>query len=521
MTRAAVDGFGQTVVMVTHDPRAASYADRVVFLADGRIVQEIATPTMDEILDALKRLGAEVTPCSASPSRASLAKKRRLFSTGAGGHARHRLPGRHAGVHRHDPAHVRRPLRRHLRRHRHLRALVDERRDGLRRRRSAAASPSRSLATVADVDGVADAQGLVAGFAQIVGADGDAIGNPGQGAPTFAHELRRRRAEPVAAHRAAAAPGPGELVVDKGSADKGDLDIGDTVTVLTQTGPHEFPLVGTARFGSVDSPGGASVVDLRPGHGAAGAARPARRDRRRDGRRRPTASTRRTLTAPHRRRPPRRRRGADRHEITEETQDAMHEGLGFFNTFLLVFAAIGLVVACFTIYNTFQIVVTQRRGRWRCCGRSVRPAARCCPPSCSRPSSSAWSRRRSGWLAGVARGRAAQGDDGAVRDRHPRRRHGVAARTAVVALGRRDARHHRLGGVPVAAGLAGPAARRAPRRRRRRHRATHRPPPPAGGALSASAVAGASSPGSPGPGIALGRPRRAARSSSACSCSDR
>jgi putative ABC transport system ATP-binding protein len=58
MTRAAVDGFGQTVVMVTHDPRAASYADRVVFLADGRIVEELAQPTMSGILDELKRLGA-------------------------------------------------------------------------------------------------------------------------------------------------------------------------------------------------------------------------------------------------------------------------------------------------------------------------------------------------------------------------------------------------------------------------------------------------------------------------------
>ena len=58
MTRAAVDGFGQTVVMVTHDARAASYADRVVFLADGRIVQRSHEPTMDRILDQLKRLGA-------------------------------------------------------------------------------------------------------------------------------------------------------------------------------------------------------------------------------------------------------------------------------------------------------------------------------------------------------------------------------------------------------------------------------------------------------------------------------
>jgi putative ABC transport system ATP-binding protein len=57
MTRAAVDGFGQTVVMVTHDPRAASYADRVVFLADGRIVESLEQPTMDGILDQLKRLG--------------------------------------------------------------------------------------------------------------------------------------------------------------------------------------------------------------------------------------------------------------------------------------------------------------------------------------------------------------------------------------------------------------------------------------------------------------------------------
>ncbi|HLN76788.1 MAG TPA: ABC transporter ATP-binding protein [Nocardioidaceae bacterium] len=55
--RSAVDDLGQTVVMVTHDPVAASYADRVVFLADGAIVGELADPTRDAVLETMKRLG--------------------------------------------------------------------------------------------------------------------------------------------------------------------------------------------------------------------------------------------------------------------------------------------------------------------------------------------------------------------------------------------------------------------------------------------------------------------------------
>jgi putative ABC transport system ATP-binding protein len=57
LTRLAVKTMGQTVVMVTHDPKAATYADRVVFLADGRVVQEMRDPTVDSVFDAIKRLG--------------------------------------------------------------------------------------------------------------------------------------------------------------------------------------------------------------------------------------------------------------------------------------------------------------------------------------------------------------------------------------------------------------------------------------------------------------------------------
>jgi putative ABC transport system ATP-binding protein len=55
--RCAVRDLGQTIVMVTHDPSAASYADRVVFLADGRIVDEILHPTAEAVLDRMKTFG--------------------------------------------------------------------------------------------------------------------------------------------------------------------------------------------------------------------------------------------------------------------------------------------------------------------------------------------------------------------------------------------------------------------------------------------------------------------------------
>jgi putative ABC transport system ATP-binding protein len=59
--RTSVDDFGQSIVMVTHDPSAASYADRVVFLADGRIVADLHAPTMQSVLEHI----ADLTPDAA------------------------------------------------------------------------------------------------------------------------------------------------------------------------------------------------------------------------------------------------------------------------------------------------------------------------------------------------------------------------------------------------------------------------------------------------------------------------
>lgn len=54
--RRTVDDFGQTIVMVTHDPGAASYADRIIFLRDGRPVDEMTDPTPERVLDRIKIL---------------------------------------------------------------------------------------------------------------------------------------------------------------------------------------------------------------------------------------------------------------------------------------------------------------------------------------------------------------------------------------------------------------------------------------------------------------------------------
>jgi putative ABC transport system ATP-binding protein len=56
--RRAVDELGQTIVMVTHDPVAASYADAVVFLADGQVVDQMSAPTAERVLEHLKRFGS-------------------------------------------------------------------------------------------------------------------------------------------------------------------------------------------------------------------------------------------------------------------------------------------------------------------------------------------------------------------------------------------------------------------------------------------------------------------------------
>ena len=219
--------------------------------------------------------------------------------------------------------------------------------------------PESTVDVVRGVDGVAQAEGYVEGFAQLVGADGDVIGNPAQGPPTYGGNYTSGALGPWVLTEGSREPGPGELVVDLGSANKGNLEIGDRVTVLTQSGPHVLPLVGTVRFGSVDSPAGANVAlfDLPTAQqlllGTTGELNSVMVDA-------VPGVTQQELTQRIAAVLPEGQEALTGSEIIEETQDMVANAMGFVGTFLLVFAVIGLVVACFTIFNTFQIIITQR-----------------------------------------------------------------------------------------------------------------------------------------------------------------
>lgn len=217
------------------------------------------------------------------------------------------------------------------------------------------------LGTVLATPGVDDADGQVQGFAQYVGADGDAIGNPGQGAPTLGFSWPEVEAlNPFVLVDGERPRGPNQVAMDKKTADEEGYEVGDTVEVLTQQEPQEFTISGITRFGSADSPAGATVAlfDLptaqaiiaEPGKfdsisvvAAEGVSQEQLAEDLRAAL--PTDQSVEVITGD---------------ELVEETQDAIADQLSFFTTFLLVFAVIAVIVGAFVIYNTFGILIAQR-----------------------------------------------------------------------------------------------------------------------------------------------------------------
>ncbi|HEY6532032.1 MAG TPA: FtsX-like permease family protein [Acidimicrobiales bacterium] len=215
------------------------------------------------------------------------------------------------------------------------------------------------LPTVQGVDGVRVAEGGVGGYAQFVGKDGKAVGNPSQGAPTLGFSWGDDEAlSPLRLASGSPPSGPDEVVADKATADKEGFALGDQVTVLTQSGSKQFTLSGITRFGNVDSPLGATlaIFELSTAQELFGfpdkfSQIAVAAD---EGISQQELADRITEVLPE---------GLEAvtgEDLTEEQQSQTREFLGFFNTFLTAFAVIALFVGVFLIYNTFSIIVAQR-----------------------------------------------------------------------------------------------------------------------------------------------------------------
>ena len=210
------------------------------------------------------------------------------------------------------------------------------------------------------VDGVDIAEPSVQGYAQIIDKDGEPIGDPGFGPPTFGGNWGTvDELNPFTLEEGGRAPeADDEVVIDKRSADDAGFAVGDTIGVQTQTGLEEYELVGIARFGTADSPGGATFALMTLPAAQERVAEPGMIDsvsivadqgvgqRQLADRVQDQLGDRAEVLT-----------GA---EITAENQDDIEQGLQFFTGFLTAFAVIALVVGAFVIYNSFSILVAQR-----------------------------------------------------------------------------------------------------------------------------------------------------------------
>ena len=210
------------------------------------------------------------------------------------------------------------------------------------------------------VDGVAVGEPSVQGYAQIIDKDGNPLGDPGFGPPTFGGNWGTvAELNPFTLVQGGRAPeADDELVIDKRSADDAGFDVGDTVGVQTQTGLEKYKLVGIARFGTADSPGGASFALMTLPAAQERVGQPGMID---------SVSVVADKGVSQRELADRVKAqvGDDAEvltgaEITKENQDDIEQGLQFFTGFLTAFAAIALVVGAFVIYNSFTILVAQR-----------------------------------------------------------------------------------------------------------------------------------------------------------------
>src|ERR671919_1039453 len=215
--------------------------------------------------------------------------------------------------------------------------------------------PEDLLELVEGVDGVASATGEVSGYAQLIDPN---TGEPIEtmGAPTIGVSwnptsggLEVRSGEP---------PGPDEVAVDAGTAERYGLRIGQGIEVILVGPTRSFTLSGTVGIGELESFGGSTLAVFDPGTAQEGFDRAGEFDAITVVGEEDVSTA--VLRAAIQRVLPDGYEAVSASTVAAETADEIEEGLGFFRTGLLVFAFVSLFVGAFIIFNTFNIIVTQR-----------------------------------------------------------------------------------------------------------------------------------------------------------------
>ena len=207
------------------------------------------------------------------------------------------------------------------------------------------------------IDGVEIVEPTIGRFAQLIGPDGDVI-TPA-GGPTLGVSWQGDDGiQGVTVKEGRAPEGPDELAIDKATADNEDLEVGDTVSYLTDVGTFEGTIVGTVGLGSADSFGGAQLValdlDTALVHFGAGDQVDAIDIALADG-----ADLDRVQAAIAEILPPN-TEVVTGEQVAQETADDINQFVDVFGTGLLVFAFITAFVSAFIINNVFQITIGQR-----------------------------------------------------------------------------------------------------------------------------------------------------------------
>ena len=353
--RTAVREFGQTIVMVTHDPIAASYADRAAVprrRADRRRHRQPdrrfrhrphSSPrrlikmfklTIKELVAHKLRM---ITTAFAVLLGVAFMAGTLVFTDTISATYDSALADADEGV----DAYVRTP------------SEID-----LGYGEPGPRLDASLINTVASADGVDEAALRINGYAQLVNRDGDTVGDLSKNPAFGTNWVTVDDLNPYELVSGHAPTNDGEIVIDKASADKADYVPGDVATVLTKSEPRQFTIAGIATFGTNDSPAGATAVLFTDAAASELLASPGEADAiavtadagvsQADVAAAVQAAV-----------------GSNVEVITgaalvDQNQAALAADFAGFGTMMLIFAFVAVFVGAFIINNTFSITVAQR-----------------------------------------------------------------------------------------------------------------------------------------------------------------